>query len=209
MSIDRLGARLYGGCPGMGHMAGRRSRGALLVSFLSVKSKFREGFMRRYMHGVALFTAGMVAALFLMQPSHAQDDRLTGIRINHVGIWAKDWDETLNFYTKTLGFKEAFTFKDKDGNVTTSYVQMNKENFLEIARATPERPAGLNHVGIWVDDIKATVASLRKRGIKVEDARAGNSKAPLTNVVDPNGIRLELLEYTPDSLQKKAMESYR
>jgi len=75
--------------------------------------------MRKYIHGVALFGAGMIAALFLMQPSQAQDDRLTGIRINHVGIWAKDWDETLNFYIKTLGFKEAFTFKDKDGNVTT------------------------------------------------------------------------------------------
>jgi catechol 2,3-dioxygenase-like lactoylglutathione lyase family enzyme len=165
--------------------------------------------MRRYIHGVALFGAGMIAGLFLLGPSQAQDDRLTGIRINHVGIFAKDWDETLNFYTKTLGFKEAFTFKDKDGNVTTSYIQMNKENFLEIARATPERPAGLNHVGIWVDDIKATVASLRRRGVKVDDPRAGNSKAPLTNVVDPNGVRLELLEYTPDSLQKKAMESFR
>jgi len=165
--------------------------------------------MRRYIHGVALFGAGMIAGLFLLGPSQAQDDRLTGIRINHVGIWAKDWDETLNFYTKTLGFKEAFTFKDKDGNVTTSYVQMNKENFLEIARATPERPAGLNHIGIWVDDIKATVASLRRRGVKVDDPRAGNSKAPLTNVVDPNGVRLELLEYTPESSQKKAMESWR
>jgi catechol 2,3-dioxygenase-like lactoylglutathione lyase family enzyme len=165
--------------------------------------------MRRYIHGVALFGAGMIAGLFLLGQSQAQDDRLTGIRINHVGIWAKDWDETINFYTKTLGFKEAFTFKDKDGNVTTSYIQMNKENFLEIARATPERPAGLNHIGIWVDDIKATVAALRRRGVKVEDARAGNSKAPLTNVIDPSGIRLELLEYTPESSQKKAMESWR
>ena len=165
--------------------------------------------MRNYIHGAALFGAGMLAALFLMQPSQAQDDRLTGIRINHVGIFAKDWDETLNFYIKTLGFKEAFTFKDKDGNVTTSYVQMNKENFLEIARATPERPAGLNHVGIWVDDIKSTVAQLRRKGVKVEDARAGNSKAPLTNVIDPNGIRLELLEYPPESLQKKAMDAWR
>jgi catechol 2,3-dioxygenase-like lactoylglutathione lyase family enzyme len=165
--------------------------------------------MRGYIHGFALFAAGMIAGLIFMRPSQAQDDRLTGIRINHVGIWAKDWDETLNFYTKTLGFKEAFTFKDKDGNVTTSYIQMNKENFLEIARATPERPAGLNHLGIWVDDIKATVAALRKRGVKVEDARTGNSKAPLTNVVDPNGIRLELLEYPPESMQKKAMESWR
>jgi len=165
--------------------------------------------MRRYMHGGALFAAGMIAAVFLMQPSHAQDDRLTGIRINHVGIWAKDWDETLNFYIKTLGFKEAFTFKDKDGNVTTSYIQINKDNFLEIARATPERPAGLNHVGIWVDDIKATVAALRKRGVKVEEPRAGNSKAPLTNMVDPNGIRFELLEFPPDSMQKKAIDTWR
>ena len=165
--------------------------------------------MRTSIHSVVLFAAGMIAALFFMRPSQAQDDRLSGIRINHVGIFAKDWDETLNFYTKTLGFKEAFTFKDKDGNVTTSYIQMNKENFLEIARATPERPAGLNHVGIWVDDIKATVAALRKRGVKVDDARAGNSKAPLTNVVDPNGIRLELLEFAPESMQRKAIDSWK
>jgi catechol 2,3-dioxygenase-like lactoylglutathione lyase family enzyme len=165
--------------------------------------------MRKYINGVALFGAGMIAALFLMQPSQAQDDRLTGIRINHVGIWAKDWDQTINFYTKTLGFKEAFVFKDKDGNVTTSYIQMNKDNFLEIARATPERPAGLNHVGIWVDDIQATVAALRARGVKVEDARTGASKAPLTNVLDPNGIRLELLEFAPESLQRKAIDSWK
>ena len=165
--------------------------------------------MNKYLRGGSLFAAGMIAGLLLMKTSQAQDDRLTGIRINHVGIWAKDWDETLNFYTKTLGFKEAFTFKDKDGNVTTSYIQMNKENFLEVARATPERPAGLNHLGIWVDDIKATVANLRKRGVKVEDPRTGNSKAPLTNVIDPNGIRLEILEYPADSSQKKAMDAWR
>ena len=165
--------------------------------------------MRRYIHGLALFAAGMIAGLFLMRPSQAQDDRLTGIRLNHVGIWAKDFDATVNFYTKTLGFKEAFTFKDKDGNVTTSYIQMSKENFLEVARATPDRPAGLNHVGIWVDDINRTVASLRKRGVKVDDARAGNSKAPLTNITDPNGIRLELLEFTPESTQRKAIDSWK
>jgi lactoylglutathione lyase len=151
----------------------------------------------------------MIAALLFMQPSQAQDDRLTGIRINHVGIWAKDWDETINFYTKTLGFKEAFVMKDKDGNVTTSYIQMNKENFIEIARAAPNRPAGLNHVGIWVDDINMTVAELRKRGVKVADPITGGSKAPLTNIIDPNGVRLELLEYAPESSQRKAIDSWR
>jgi len=42
--------------------------------------------MRRYMHGVALFASGVIAAHFFMQPSHPQDDRLTGIRNNRVGM---------------------------------------------------------------------------------------------------------------------------
>ena len=165
--------------------------------------------MRASIRGFVLFAAGLAAGLLVMRTVQAQDDRLTGIRINHVGIFAKDFSESIDFYTKTLGFKEAFTFKDKDGNVTTSYIQMNKENFLEVARATPERAPGLNHVGIWVDDIKATVAALRMRGVKVEDPRTGNSKAPLTNFTDPNGIRFELLEFAPESSQKKAIDAWR
>jgi hypothetical protein len=37
----------------------------------------------------------------------------------------------------------------------------------------------------------------------------GMTKAPLTNVFDPNGIRLEMLEYPPDALVRKAMESWK
>jgi hypothetical protein len=31
----------------------------------------------------------------------------------------------------------------------------------------------------------------------------------LTNMIEPNGVRLELLEYPPESLQRKAMESWK
>ena len=169
--------------------------------------------MRKYVQGLALFAAGTIAGHFFSRPEPVQaqspEAPLTGIRLNHVGIYAKDWDETMRFYTGTLGFKEAFTFRDKDGNVTTSYLQMSKDNFFEIARATPERPAGINHVGIQVDDIQATVAALRRRGVKVADSRTGNSKAPLTSITDPNGIRLELVEFTPESLQRKALDSWK
>lgn len=156
-----------------------------------------------------LFTAGVVAALLLIHPGQAQDSRLNGLHINHAGIVAKDWQGTLDFYIKTLGFREAFTFKDKDGNVTTSYLQISKTDFLEIIRPTPQSTPGVNHVGIWVDDIKSTVAKLRQKGVKVEDIRVGNSKAPLTNFVDPNGVRIELLEYPAESWQKQAMDSWR
>jgi catechol 2,3-dioxygenase-like lactoylglutathione lyase family enzyme len=165
--------------------------------------------MRKYVRDIAFLMAGSVIALIYMRPSQAQDDRLTGMRMNHVGIVAKDWQTTLDFYIKTLGFREAFTFKDNDGKVTTSYIQMSKEDFLEIIRPTAQNTPGVNHVGIWVDDIQATVAKLRKKGVKVEDIRVGNSKAPLTNFSDPNGVRIELLQYPPESWQKQAMDSWK
>jgi catechol 2,3-dioxygenase-like lactoylglutathione lyase family enzyme len=165
--------------------------------------------MRKLIQGLALFTVGLIAGHYVSQPATAQDDRLTGLHLNHVGITAKDWTEALNFYVNTLGFKEAFTFKDKDGTVTTSYLQMSKENFLEVTRAAPGASGGLNHAGIWVDDLNATIARLRQRGVTVADPRIGNSKAPLTSITDPNGIRIELLEYPPESLQQKAMATYR
>ena len=58
-------------------------------------------------------------------------------------------------------------------------------------------------------DLSAAVSALRGRGLKMDDPRTGASKAPLTSLTDPNGIRLEFLEFTPDSLQKKAIESWK
>jgi len=162
------------------------------------------------MRGLLLFAAGLVAGVLIMQPGKAQQqDKLPGWRLNHVGVFAKDFDESYNFYTKTLGLKEAFSFKDKDGKPTLAYLQINKETFLELAPASGDRMPGLNHVGIWADDLNGTVAALRQRGVKVDDPRTGASKAPLTNVMDPNGVRLELLDFAPESMQRKAIEAWR
>jgi catechol 2,3-dioxygenase-like lactoylglutathione lyase family enzyme len=161
------------------------------------------------MRSVAIFVAGIVVGIFMMRPSAGQQAKATGIRLNHVGVFAKDFDESYNFYTKTMGFREAFSFKDKDGKPTLAYLQINKDTFLELAPATGDRTPGLNHVGIWADDLKATVNLLRERGVKVDDPRTGASKAPLTNVTDPNGVRLELLEFAPESMQRKAIDGWK
>ncbi len=161
------------------------------------------------MRSLTLFAAGILAGILLMQPSAGQPAKATGIRLNHVGVFAKDFDESYNFYTKTMGFREAFSFKDKEGKPALAYLQINKDTFLELAPATGDRSPGLNHVGIWADDLKSTVSLLRERGVKVEDPRTGASKAPLTNVTDPNGVRLELLEFAPESMQRKAIDAWK
>jgi lactoylglutathione lyase len=163
----------------------------------------------RLMRGLALFMAGIVLGILTTQPSAAPQEKVTGLRLNHVGMNVKDIDESMNFYTKIMGFREAFSFKDKEGKPTLVYLQINRDTFLELAPANADRPVGLSHVGIWAGDLETTVTELRQREVKAEDPRVGLTNAPLTNVIDPNGVRLELLDLAPESLQKKAIEGWR
>jgi lactoylglutathione lyase len=165
--------------------------------------------MRALLGGAALFIAGMVAGMLMMQPGAAQEKPVSGLRLNHVGIYAKDFDESMRFYTKTMGFKEAFTIRGNDGTPTLAYLQITRDTFLELAPANAQRPVGLSHIGIWPEDLSATVAALRARGVNVADPRTGSTKTSITNVTDPNGVRLELLDFLPGSLPRKAMEAWK
>jgi catechol 2,3-dioxygenase-like lactoylglutathione lyase family enzyme len=130
--------------------------------------------------------------------------------MNHVGVSVKNFEESVRFYTQTLGFREAYRLRADDGTPTMSYIQISRETFLELAPANANRPPGLSHVGIEADDIQATVARLRQAGAQVQDPRlATNTNATLTNVTDPEGIRVEFLQLNPDSLQRKAIETWR
>lgn len=165
--------------------------------------------MRNLIGGVALFVTGMVVGGVLMQPGAAQQAPNPGLRLNHVGIYAKDFDESMRFYTQVMGFREAFTIKDKDGKPTLAYLQITRDTFLELAPANAQRPVGLSHIGIWPTDLNAAVTTLRERGVKVDDPRTGSTKTSITNVMDPNGVRLELLDFLPGSLPRKAMDEWK
>jgi len=161
------------------------------------------------MRGLSLFVAGVVVGIFMMLPGAAQQNNDTGVKLNHFGISVKNFDETMNFYTKTMGFHEAFTIRNKDGKPTLSYIQISRDTFLEIAQAGPDRQPGVTHIGLQAADLNATIARLRQAGLKIDDPRTGATHAPLANLNDVDGLRLELVEFTPDSLQKKAVDAWK
>ncbi len=165
--------------------------------------------MRNLIGRFTIFAAGIGVGVFLTQPGVAQTNRIPGLRLNHVGIYVKDFDESMRFYTQTMGFSEAFTIRDQNGKPTLAYLQINRDQFLELAPATAERPVGLSHIGIWPEDLNATVAALRQRGVKLDDPRTGATKTSITNATDPNGVRLELLDFLPDSLPRKAIDGWK
>lgn len=162
------------------------------------------------MRGVVLFFAGLFAGAILMQPSAAQQQKIeTGLKLNHVGFNVKDFEESLNFYTKTMGFREAFTLRGSDGKPTLSYIQVSRETFMELAPAAADRAPGLTHFSFEAPDVNATVSRLRAAGVKIDDPRVSRTNTLLTSVIDPNGIRFEIAQLPPDSLPRKAMESWK
>lgn len=143
-------------------------------------------------------------------PGLAQGDRLPGENyVNHVAISVANFDDTFAFYTQRMGFREAFTVRDAQGQPTLAYVQVSRNTFVELQRANATRPPGLSHFGLHVADLKATVAFLKERGVTVEDPRVRPDDSSVANATDPNGIRIELFEFGPGSPQGKAMASWK
>jgi len=154
-----------------------------------------------------LFLGGLALGIVLMQPAAHTQKKPVGIRLNHVGLYVNNLEESVTFYTK-MGFRRAFNFQDAQGH-PVAYLQINHDTFMELTPATAEHPAGLSHIGVWSDDLNTTVADLRQNGIKVDDVSMGMTKAHITNLYDPNGVRTELLEFPPESLQGKAIKAWK
>ena len=139
----------------------------------------------------------------------AQGNRLAGMNgVNHVGINAANFDEAMAFYTQKMGFREAFTVRDDKGQPVLAYVQASPNTFVELQPAG-NRPLGISHVGLQVEDIRATIATLKQRGVTVEEARVSSTKSMIANVTAPDGVRVELSQLSPDSLQRKAIDSWK
>ncbi|MEQ1949709.1 MAG: VOC family protein [Bryobacteraceae bacterium] len=165
--------------------------------------------MRPSTRGLILFAAGTILGMVTIKTIDAQQEKGLGVRVNHVGIAAKNLQETLDFYEKTLGMREGFVMRDASGNPTTYGIQVDKNTFLEISQANANRPAGLNHFAVETPNMNATAAELRKRGLTVPDPTSAGSGAPHSSINDPNGIRLEFIEFAEGSMQRKAVESFR
>jgi catechol 2,3-dioxygenase-like lactoylglutathione lyase family enzyme len=160
------------------------------------------------MRGVFLFIAGLGVGL-AVESGLAQTENRGIVGLNHVALSVPNLDEALTYYTKTMGFPEAFRSKDDKGQVTLVYVQISRDTFVELQPANPQRPAGINHFGLVVQDMKAATNMFKQRGANVSDIRVSPTKAILSNMTDPYGVRIELAELPPESAHRQAMERWK
>ena len=68
------------------------------------------------MRGLFLFVAGIVVGL-AVQTAVAQNQNRGIVGLNHVALSVPNLDEALAYYTKTMGFPEAFRNLDQNGQL--------------------------------------------------------------------------------------------
>ena len=153
-----------------------------------------------------VFIAGICIGVAI-QPGFAQQGRIVGL--NHVAVSVSDYKAATDFYSKQMGFRQAFSFTEPDGSPYLTYFQINKNTFVEVMQTTPARPAGCPHFGLEVEHLDSTVAQLKQRGVEVRapslSPRTGTRIAVASG---PGGINMELLEFGPQSLHRKVIDGW-
>jgi len=143
-------------------------------------------------------------------------------RVSHIGICVADLDRSLAIYRDALGFREQSSssyrgdavdrllglqgvklrsvFLERDG--TRLELLCFAAPPLEHAAAPgPMNRPGFTHLSLRVDDLDATVASLRSAGAEVlEDTRFDDDDHGVAAVfvLDPDGTRIELVKSPGD-----------
>src|ERR1700752_4462469 len=166
--------------------------------------------------------AAVLIAGIVLQPGAArgQAGKNSPLTLSLVGIAVSDYAKSQAFYERVMGFPIAFKFSNADGTRTNMFFQMSRNSFLEMQQATADVRPGLTHAHFVVDDLSTTLARLRQAGLAAppQNGRPANAVTEAgfsqnifvknANVYDPNGIRLELNELVPESLMKKAADSW-
>ncbi|MFG3299300.1 VOC family protein [Micromonospora chersina] len=122
------------------------------------------------------------------------------MRMLHLGLRVTDLDRSLAFYT-ALGFARIGRVPETEfGSLTMLQLPGDPFASLELVHdpARPVRDVGaVNHLVVQVDDLSATVADLAGQGVAAEPSTELGPGMWTSWLTDPDGCRIELVQWPP------------
>lgn len=122
----------------------------------------------------------------------------------HVCLKTADLAATESFYTGLLGFEKQFQFTRR-GEVIGFYLRIANRVFLEAFSATAPPPSdpshSLSHFCLETDDLDGLRSKLVDAGFDPTPVKTGTDATLQFWVTDPNGVAIEVQEYTGQSAQ--------
>jgi catechol 2,3-dioxygenase-like lactoylglutathione lyase family enzyme len=122
----------------------------------------------------------------------------------HVCFTVSDLERSIRFYQDSLGLSPAFDFTNPEGKRFGVYLTLGGRNFIELFTGQLAQPAegqSFRHICLEVDDILTTVSELKGKGVEVSEPKLGMDHSWQAWITDPDGNRIELHDYTPESWQ--------
>lgn len=124
---------------------------------------------------------------------------ITGLA--HVCIESRDLEATEKFYT-VLGLERRFEFRNKQNELVGFYLAFANGTFIEVIKNTKAGGDGIiRHFAMEVDDVDAAFEKLEEAGYAVTEKEFAGDHNWMITCHDPNGIFIELQEYTAKSMQ--------
>ncbi|MEJ8566248.1 VOC family protein [Elongatibacter sediminis] len=122
----------------------------------------------------------------------------------HVCIETPDLEATEAFYA-VLGLERRYDFRNQHDEVVGFYLAFpGSPTYVEVIHVRDPQPAGvLRHFAIEVDDIEAIHRAMIRAGIATDEPVLEKDLTRMISCHDPNGIFIEIQQYTPESMQTR------
>jgi methylmalonyl-CoA/ethylmalonyl-CoA epimerase len=131
------------------------------------------------------------------------------MKIEHIGIATRAIDDALRFWRDALGLEVTHTEVVEEQGVRVAMLPVGEPRIelLEptsvdspVAKFLEKRGAGIHHVAVRVDDIRAALARLKESGARLIDETprtgANNCLVAFVHPSSAGGVLLELVEHT-------------
>ena len=132
------------------------------------------------------------------------------MKIEHIGIATYKLDDALKFWRDALGLSVLETEEVAEQGVRVAMLPVGEPRIelLEptresspVAKFLEKRGAGIHHIAVRVDDIRAALSRLKEQGARLIDESprigAGGSLVAFVHPASAGGVLLELVEHSP------------
>ena len=131
-------------------------------------------------------------------------------RINHIAIVVEEIDDALHFWRDALGLKVTHTEEVPDQDAVVAFLHVGNMD-IELVKSTSEesgearylkkRGPGIHHICFEVDDIEASLESLKASGVRLINSEpvigTGGKKIAFVHPESTYGVLVELSEQPP------------
>jgi len=121
------------------------------------------------------------------------------ISVQYATLIVKSLEESVRFYRDVLGFQESYHVEVPGGAIT---IMKSPDGASVELIENANYDVGLYSIGTDVDNLDEAIAVLKEKGCETTGPVIPTSVGRMTFVLDPNGVRVCLIEHSKEYKEK-------